>query len=172
MSCISILKSKVQTVCIYLSINLSLILLACASPSAIPLSWTILSNLHHHLWIEAGACLRTCNAHIATFGTCVMCFTKSLCCSKYIVNLSLSLSLLVNSHKNLQQQERPDCKRKQRAIPYKHKSPNPSSLVKDTGSLVRPTCRHGFPRQRAKFKKEDEDKSIYNCCAFHSNGGS
>ena len=133
----------------------TLILLACASPASVPLSWTILSLLHHYLRIEAGACLRTCNPHISTFGTCV---TTSLRCGNIFLNISLSLSLSLylslslflsdNPHKHLRQQERPKCKPKRRSILYKHKSPDSSSLVKDPGGPVRPTRRRGFPRHR------------------------
>ena len=119
-------------------INLSvstLIVLACAIPSSVPLSWTILSLLHHHLRIEAGACLRTCNPHISMFGTCV---TTSLWCGKYFSrylspSVSFFLFLSDNPHKHLRRQEWPNWKPKRRSIPYKHKSPDSSSLVKDPG---------------------------------------
>ena len=82
-------KPGIRPIRINLSVS-TLILLACASPSSVPLSWTILLLLHHHLRIEAGACLRTCNPHISTFGTCV---TTSLWCGNIFLNISLSLSI-------------------------------------------------------------------------------
>ena len=142
-------KPGIRPIHINLSVS-TLILFACASQSSVPLSWTILSLLHYHLRIEAGACLRTCNPHISTFGTCV---TTSLWCGKYFsqyISLSLCLFLWDNPHKHPRQPEWPDYKPKRRSIPYKHKSPDSSSLVEDPGGPVRPTRRRGFPQHRCR----------------------
>ena len=128
--------------------DLSLILSLNIDGSA-SLFWTILSILHHHLRIKVGARLRTCNADITTFGTCVTCFATSLWCGKYSFNLVISLSLFsVNPHKHLRQQEQPDCK--------------PSSLVKDPGGPVQPTRRRGFPRQRVDRRRNHQGLGLGN----------